>query len=226
MNRLFVKLREAGRLDEIVFMGTLSFLCFAFWGARLAIFKSYAFYFLNWNLFLAFIPWALTTLLIAHPKAQSNKLLVGAVICVWLLFFPNAPYILTDFIHLRYRSVAPLWYNLTMILAFAWTGLLFGFLSLWDIERVLAAYMKRKFVTALSVMLLFVSAFGIYLGRYLRWNSWDVMKNPVPLVYDIGDRIANPIEHQRTWGFTLSMGLFLCVLYFSFRLIAKRKTNS
>ena len=117
----------------------------------------------------------------------------------------------------------PVWFDLTLILSFAWTGLLFGFLSLWDIESVLRKYLKNGWVTAISVFLLFLGSFGIYIGRYLRWNSWDIMTSPFQLMYDIGDRLVNPFSHPRTWGMTLFMGLFLNILYFSFKMSRERK---
>ena len=78
-------------------------------------------------------------------------------------------------------------------------------------------------VTAISVVLMFAGSFGIYIGRYLRWNSWDILTSPFQLLYDIGDRFVNPFAHPRTWGMTLLMGVFLNILYFSFRLIRRRK---
>jgi len=131
------RLKTANRWNETVFMGTLSLICAALYGARVFLCGELTFFFLNWNLFLAFIPWVLTTALIIHPRLQARKAVVGAAALLWLLFFPNAPYILTDLFHLRHREGIPVWFDLMMILSFAWTGLLFGFLSLWNIERIL-----------------------------------------------------------------------------------------
>ncbi len=217
------KLRNANRLHEVVFMGGLFLLCFSLSIIRHLYSGTNTFIFLNWNLFLAFIPWLLTVLLIIHPKTQQYKIVIGLVICLWLLFFPNAPYILTDLFHLRLKSSVPVWFDLVLILSFAWTGILFGFLSLWDIEHVLSKFLKQKYITVISIILLFLSSFGIYLGRYLRWNSWDIIHSPVQLLYDIGDRFVNPFTHPRTWGMTIFLGLFLTTLYFSFKLIKTRK---
>lgn len=63
------------------------------------------------------------------------------------------------------------------------------------------------------------------IGRFLRWNSWDIITNPFNLMYDVGDRIVNPTEHPQTWGMTIFMGLFLIIVYLSFRVIIKRTTN-
>ena len=181
------------------------------------------FLFLNWNLFLAFIPWALSSMMMLSPRMRQSQWMLMLLLCVWLLFFPNAPYILTDLFHLRLNSSMPVWFDLVLILSYAWTGLLFGFLSLWDIECVLRKRLSTKVVTGISVLLLFLGSFGIYIGRYLRWNSWDLLTSPFQLLYDIGDRLANPFSHPRTWGMTLLMGIFLNIIYFSFRLIRERK---
>ena len=191
------------------------------------------FLFLNWNLFLAFVPWALSSTLIVFPYLQQKKLAVISLLGTWLLFFPNAPYILTDLFHLRLTSGMPMWFDLLLILSFAWVGLLFGFMSLWDIEKILKRYLItsrlhkvldfRYAIPLFSTLLLFIGSFGIYLGRYLRWNSWDIIAEPFALIYDIGDRFINPIDHPRTWGVTLFMGLFLNVVYWSLRLIKYRK---
>jgi len=217
------KLKNANRLNEVLFLGVLSLFCFSLTILRYSLSDTKAFLFLNWNLFLAFIPWLLTTWLIIQPKIQQYKIVVGLIICIWLLFFPNAPYILTDLFHLRLKLSMPIWFDLVLILSFAWTGILFGFLSLLDIERVLSKFLKQKYISAISVFLLFLSSFGVYLGRYLRWNSWDIIQNPFGLAFDISDRFLNPFAHSRTWGMTIFMGLFLSILYFSFKFIKKRE---
>ena len=215
-------LKEKERLNEVIFMGGLTLFCFCLSIFRFVYTDTKVFLFLNWNLFLAFIPWALSLLLIIKPKFGKSKWSLFALLGVWLLFFPNAPYILTDLFHLRLKSTMPIWFDLTLILSFAWTGLLFGFLSLWDIEQLLCRFMKKRYVTTLSVILLFIGSFGIYIGRYLRWNSWDIIAEPFSLIYDIGGRIINPLSHPRTWGMTIIMGVFLNILYWSFQLIRKR----
>ena len=221
-NKILKRLQDYNRFNETVFMGVLSLFCFAISIFRLAYTDTNVFLFLNWNLFLAFLPWAFSSLMVIQPKLRGSKWMFVVLLCSWLLFFPNAPYILTDLFHLRLTSAMPIWFDLVLILSFAWTGLLFGFLSLWDIEDLLRNRLKEKYVIGISVLLLFIGSFGIYIGRYLRWNSWDILTSPFQLLYDIGDRLVNPLSHPRTWGVTLLMGLFLNMLYFSFRMIRKR----
>jgi uncharacterized membrane protein len=221
----------ARRLEEALFLAALSFFCFCMTVFRYLYTGSRNFLFLNWNLFLAFIPWALTGLAVLRsplqgngaciPRGKSRIKTILLVIC-WLLFFPNAPYILTDLFYLRLKTNMPVWYDLLLILSFAWTGLLFGFLSLWDIERILSRFFKPPHITIMSTVFLFTGSFGIYIGRYLRWNSWDVLVKPLGLMYDISYRFTNPHEHPGTWGMTIFMGFFLNMLYWSFRFIRKR----
>jgi uncharacterized membrane protein len=215
-------LKEKNRLNETLFLGILTLFCFGISLFRFVYTDTKVFLFLNWNLFLAFIPWALTSWVILKPNLQKSRFTLFLLLGSWLLFFPNAPYILTDLFHLRLQTAMPIWFDLILILSFAWTGLLFGFMSLWDIEKIMKVSLKTKYVIMISIVLLFLGSFGIYLGRFLRWNSWDIISEPLTIIYEITDRIINPFQHPRTWGMTIFMGLFLNMIYLSFRLIRKR----
>ena len=215
-------LKEQNRYNETLFMGVVTMLCFGFSIFRYLYTDTRVFLFLNWNLFLAFIPWGLSSFAVLKPKLRHSRVTMIILLLSWLLFFPNAPYILTDLFHLRSKSSMPVWFDLVLILSFAWTGLLFGLLSLWDIERILKNSIQQRWIPMISVLLLFLGSFGIYVGRYLRWNSWDIIKEPFNIFYDIGDRILNPLNHPGMWGMTIFMGVFLNMVYWSFRLIKKR----
>lgn len=168
--------------------------------------------FLVWNVFLAAIPFAISSF-IALSKRRLPGFVFLLLTLVWLLFFPNAPYILTDLFHLRLRQGVPLWFDLVLILSFAWNGLLLGFVSLADMQRELTSRFGR-FAAGLFVTLsLFLGSFGIYLGRYLRWNSWDLLTKPFELARDIWIRFADPLAHPGTWGVTLIFSLFLGLCY-------------
>jgi uncharacterized membrane protein len=174
-----------------------------------------AFLFLWWNLFLAFIPWAIATF-IRVQDVRNRWALVVLLLC-WIAFFPNAPYILTDFIHLGRFGNAPLWYDLIVILSFAFAGMLYGFVSLHLLEMRFFSGMPSVWRAATSVALVYVSCFGIYLGRFLRWNSWDLVQNLGPILRDVLARISNPFEHRETWGFTILFGTFLNLVYWSYK---------
>lgn len=215
-------IQKSGRSKEIIFLLSLSLLCLALSIFRCVYTGSKMFLFLNWNLFLAFIPWLTGILIRLKPEAQQHKGLMAGFVLLWLAFFPNAPYILTDLFHLRRQSEVPIWFDLTLILSYAWTGLLFGFFSLLDVQSVLQRFLPAKKAAVLPVILLFLSGFGIYLGRYLRWNSWDIIQQPLALLTDISNRFTDPVHHPRTWGMTFFMGLLLNVMFYSFKMIRSR----
>ncbi len=219
MITMYKELKAQNKLPLTLLLLGMSILCFLLSLLRCAYSDNIAYLFLNWNLFLAFVPWAFSTFLLVKPNLHQNKFLVFTLLSCWLLFFPNAPYILTDLYHLHSRASAPVWFDLVLILAFAWTGLLFGFTSLFDIEGLLQKFMNKKWIPVLSVFLLFVGSFGIYLGRFQRWNSWDVLNEPRTLVMSIVDRFTDPHAHPRTWGVTIFMGVLLNMIYWSFRFI-------
>jgi len=206
---------------ELFFLGLLSLLCFSFSLYRVSITHSKMFLFLNWNLFLAFIPWGLSHLVLWKTNLQQRKYVLGLLLFTWLLFFPNAPYILTDLYHLKKQLDMPIWFDLLLILSFSFTGLLFGLISLKNIEKLFRAKIKTKWLVLLSSSLLFISSFGIYLGRYLRWNSWDILKQPLHLLQDIGNSLWQPGQHPDAWGMTLFMGIFLNMMYWASSILQK-----
>ena len=178
------------------------------------------FLFLAWNLFLALIPYGLSTLLgLAKGPLRARLLLpVGAA---WLLFFPNAPYLITDLFHLDTRPGIPLWYDLALILSCAWNGLMLAYASLTDMQALVRQRLGFAAGWGFAVLALLLSSFGIYLGRYLRFNSWDVLSNPLTLFYDILDRLLHPLSHAGTWGVTMVFGVFLVLGYGTVRLLGR-----
>ncbi len=168
------------------------------------------FLFLVWNLFLAWVPWAISQVLTVKKIPLSLQLpLLG----LWLLFFPNAPYILTDLFHLRPRAGLPLWFDLLLILSFAWAGLMWGFASLRTIEQHIFRSWSRHLAPLLTFATLYLSAYGVYLGRYLRFNSWDLAHRPASILMEIADTWLHPMAHLDTVGFTAGFGSFLLVAY-------------
>jgi uncharacterized membrane protein len=215
------KFKNLGRLKITILLVVMTLFSFGISITRYFITDSKLFLFLNWNLFLAFIPWMISTILIYKNTNRKSSLIL--LITSWLLFFPNSPYILTDLFHLRLHTSAPMWFDLIVILSFAWTGLIYGFISLLDIETLLKRYINGKIITIISVIFLFLASFGIYLGRFLRWNSWDIISNPFGLFNDVFERIINPFDHPRTWGLTILMGILLNMMYFSLKFIKEQK---
>lgn len=202
-----------GKPRQTIFVILVGFYCLGLSAFRFLRTDSLTFLFLNWNLFLAYLPFGLSTLLRSVPRLGRSRLALPALVGLWVLFFPNAPYILTDLFHLRPRPDAPLWYDLILILSFAWGGLLAGLWSLEDIHATFQAHLGKSRAALAVVALLFLASFGVYIGRYLRWNSWDLFTRPGELLVDVGHRAANPGDHPGTWGVTLLLGVFLNGVY-------------
>jgi uncharacterized membrane protein len=170
------------------------------------------FRFFWWNLILAVIPFLCSE---ALRGAAWRSVLLAAMS---VLFLPNAPYMVTDLFHLRTRAEFPLWYDTMLIFWFAAAGVGLFYLTLFNLE----AFFKRHFgeipVQILLASICFLNGFGIYLGRFLRFNSWDVMSNHDELAEQILDRIINPGIHTRTVGVTLLYGFSLLLGYWIIRL--------
>lgn len=189
-----------------------SVLCAAMVAARVWYSGTFGFAFLLWNLFLAWIPLLAAVALYdrSHRGGGWAGYLFGAV---WLIFYPNAPYILTDLIHLVEHPTDLIWFDLVLIAAFAWTGLLLGFVSLSLVQSVIGRRFGRAASWIFAAAVTAIASFGIYLGRFLRWNSWDVVADPHGLIYDIWIRIVNPTAHPQTVAVSLLLSGFLFIAY-------------
>jgi len=200
-------------------LGISSLFCFSLLLFRMTFFESFIFVFLLWNLFLASVPYFVSNFLRNSRSKWASFGLFG----IWLLFFPNAPYILTDLFHLRHRQLGEIWFDLLMILSFAWTGLMFGFYSFLDVEKRLEAEVGPISGKLIMSGSLFLAGFGIYLGRFLRWNSWDILQHPFALGQDIIDRFIHPFSHERTWGMTILFGILLNLMVWFIKSISEEK---
>ncbi|WXT96907.1 DUF1361 domain-containing protein [Seonamhaeicola sp. MEBiC1930] len=188
---------------------------------RIKLTHSFFYLFLVWNLFLAVIPFAITTYLVSLPKLSKFGLLIW--FGVWLLFLPNAPYIITDLLHLKISNTHLLWLDILVVSSFAFTGLMLLYLSLLDMKSILQERIKDKYVKPLIIVILFLCGFGVYLGRFLRYNSWEIVQSPIFLFNDIFDIIFHPNLHIEAWLFTLLFGSFLIVGYYGFKIITIEK---
>lgn len=183
------------------------------------------FVFLTWNLFLAWIPFLLAFALSEMNKTDTSRIKKLGVFAAWLLFFPNSPYILTDLFHLRLRSEIPLWFDLVLILSFAWNGLLLGYSSLMEIQNVLRTRLSSTMVNVFIGGLLVLCSFGIYLGRYPRYNSWDIITNPITLFSDIANMVMDPMNNTRMVGVTFFFSVFLMVSYWTLNTMINHKQH-
>jgi len=211
-------MRSKSLQRQILFLAFGSLIAFAFSLLRMHITGTRMFLFLNWNLFLALIPFGISVLMLRFKPKNWLTLLV--LLGTWLLFLPNAPYILTDIFHIKHNQTGFVWYDMMLIFTFAFVGV---FSMLWSIQHLhhyLRNFIHKKIVPWLITFTLFVTSFGVYLGRFLRWNSWDIIEQPMNLGLDIAHRFIHPFQHPRTWAITIMLGLILNMIYWSYTLFS------
>jgi len=179
------------------------------------------FLFLVWNLLLAWMPLCFALLLRASERMRWPVLAGAALLLFWLLFFPNAPYIVTDLLHLRHRPPVPLWYDVLMIFSFAWTGLILGFWSLIEVHKYLERRLSPMVAWPFVSLALVLGGVGVYLGRFQRWNSWDLFTNPFHLFGDIARVMLHPLAHLSTFGIAFVMAALLVLGYATLVLLAR-----
>ena len=161
------------------------------------------------------IPYAITIYLSSKKNLSPVKL--GFWFLVWLAFLPNAPYIVTDLIHIRSGNDTFLWLDVLVVLSFALSGLLLFYYSIMDMQPLIASRFKRIPTTTVTLVILFLCGFGVYLGRFLRYNSWEIISQPHLLISDIITILISPFQHSEAWLFTLGFGSFLVVGYWMFK---------
>lgn len=182
---------------------------------------------LVWNLFLAWIPFGFSMLADAlyrfFPRAWWLLILPGAL---WLLFFPNAPYILTDFFHLTPREGVPMWYDILLLITFSWTGIFLAIASLRTMQRLVKSYVGDFLSWLFVFFILNLSAVGIYLGRFERWNSWDMLSHPRRILIDVLNPLIDPMNSLRFYGVTILFTIFLLICYLMFISMDRPKEQS
>ena len=209
------------RFQLLTFIALSMMLSVALLLFRIKLNHSFYYLFLVWNLFLAFIPFGITLFLRSMPKVNKTGLLFFFL--VWLLFLPNAPYIVTDLLHFK-RSTTPFWWlDILMVISFAINGLLLFYLTLLDMETLLKKHINAKKICFLLIFIFFLTGFGIYLGRFLRFNSWDILQHPNIIIANIWEIITIPNQHIEAWAFTFCFGAFLSLSFYVIKSI--KQTN-
>lgn len=179
--------------------------CLVLMAYRLYRSDNITYIFLIWNLFLAFIPWWISNYQSKYKKLSYRSALL---LVIWLLFLPNAPYILTDLFHLKARAPFPLWYDLVLILSFALCGMCLFFKSLKDMFSLLNTFVKPLYMSIATPFIFWIISFGLYLGRYMRFNSWDVI-HP----FSVLKSSYSILWQKDTLAFTLIFSVFMWFLY-------------
>lgn len=171
--------------------------------------------FLLWNLILAATP-----VLIAYVLTQRVrqfgwlKWQQVTLTILFLVFLPNSFYLVTDLVHLRETYEASLIYDVVLLASFMWSGLVLGYCGVYMVHSELKRRLSENQALGLAMLILFAVSFAIYLGRYTRWNTWDLVMQPAGLLFDVSDRFINPAVHSDTYVTTGIIFLLLASLYF------------
>ena len=205
--------RHKYKVGVFALLSLSSLVCVALVAARLVFSGSHQYTGLVWNLFLAWIPFVLAYA--AYILSWRRRLLYFVIpifAFLWLIFFPNAPYILTDLQHLgQIPSRAPIWYDVILLLWFSWTGMLLGIVSVSLMQEIIKRQLGRTagwlFVAAVAA----VTGIGLYMGRFIRLNSWDILQDPGGVASSLSDRFADPSARSIT--FIALYTLFFIVVY-------------
>lgn len=199
-------------IDMILFVSigfTLTMLA-----ARFIHTHELTYYFYLWNLFLALIP------LVCSRKLLNQKRLDFKAICylaIWLLFFPNAPYLVTDLFHFSPGEGCPAWFDLILVSSASWNGIVVATISLLQVEKFLRKCFSNKKVHFILMFFILLCGYGVYLGRFPRFNSWDVMTNPAGLAYYIKNSIVHPHQNISAWAFTTMFSLLFGIIFFTIK---------
>jgi uncharacterized membrane protein len=161
------------------------------------------------------------------PKYENKKIKWLIILMSWALFFPNAPYLVTDLMYLakiKPNLQIPFWYDIIMLSSFALTGLLLGFASAKIVFYQLKNKISKSWAFGSMGFYLMLSGYGVYLGRFGRYNSWDVITQPLNLLEDIADTLIHPFHHKNVYLLSILFGSLVCLIFYSlYELIEHQK---
>jgi len=218
------------RLAIFSLLAGASVMCVGLVRFRVSVTDSWRYTFLVWNLFLAWIPFIIAYITYVIPiKRRWLYIVVPAGAILWLLFFPNAPYILTDFQHLSYSGTdIPVWFDVLLLIWFAFTGLFLGMVSLFLIHEIVRREFGRWLGWGFVVLVAGLTSAGVYVGRFLHWNSWDIFGNLSDMARFSFYYILHPTPRSLIFAslFT-SFFLFVYLLLYTFgHLLVERETSN
>ena len=215
-NLKILNLIRKNRILVSLFLSTL-LSCFLL-ALRVLYSEKITYTFLIWNLFLAWIPLLISIILetLINKKFFLKRTLIVILLLIWLFFLPNSPYIVTDFVHLYRLQDLPIWYDIILIQSFAWNGLILGFLAIYKVQNIISKTSGKINSWLFVIFSLVTSSFGIYLGRYWRWNTWDLLFYPTQILSDVRDILFYPQYNLSSIGVTLFFSGFLIIAYFTF----------
>ncbi len=185
---------------------------------RIVIWGKDSFVYILWNIFLAIIPFVISSFLLFYYKEKKlNSVLLIVGMFLWLIFIPNAPYIITDFVHLGEIRMIPILFDILLIFSSATLGLILGVNSLFHIEQIFDLKYSKTKTTIIMMGIILLISFGVYLGRFLRFNSWDIFVNHTSLIKNVWNIFSDPASSTGVFFYTLLFFSFIVVFYYSWK---------
>ena len=185
---------------------------------RIYLFDTTSFVYMFWNIFLAFIPFIISSILLIHTNKNNffrPFFIIGFIL--WFIFLPNAPYVVTDLIHLGRIRAVPVMFDAFLLFSSAAVSLLVGMYSLFDMEKIFLLKFSKKTTNIFIFFIILFSSFGIYLGRFLRFNSWDLFTSHSFLLSSIWNIFADPVANVNAYAYTFLFFIFIYISYISFK---------
>ncbi|MFA6355193.1 MAG: DUF1361 domain-containing protein [Candidatus Paceibacterota bacterium] len=185
---------------------------------RIILFGNTSFIYILWNVFLAAIPFFISYILLLYTNKDNiikPFFIIGFIL--WLLFLPNSPYVITDFIHLGRFHAVPIMYDMFLLFASAWVALLMGLYSISHMEKILLLKFSKKVTNILIITIILFTSFGVYVGRYLRFNSWDFFISNNSLITSIWKIFTESNGYANVYGYTALFFIFIYTSYLAFK---------
>ena len=173
------------------------------------------YWFMVWNLALSVLPLIFARWLTLSLKKEVWSAPINLFLTfLWLGFLPNSFYTASDLIHLHSTGEVSLLYDAAMFFSFIFNAYVLGFMSVYLVHRELIKHIKSNDAHKLIAAVFLVCGFAIYLGRYLRWNTWDLIVSPAGLLFDLSERVINPSDYPQSFTTTVVFSLLLSVMYY------------
>lgn len=203
---------SGGVLRALLLSNLVSIVLF---GLRVLLAHDVRYWFLFWNLLLAWSPvlfaWLLRRRL--RQKHSWKEPLPVLLTILWLGFLPNSFYLMSDLIHLQATGEIGLLFDAVLFLSCIWNGLVAGMLSIYWVHQEILKRRSKEYAAGIIAVVLALSSFAIYLGRSLRWNTWDVVINPAGILFDVSERVINPLSHPQVLLTTVTFFALLGSIY-------------
>lgn len=186
--------------------------------SRIFLFGNTAFIYILWNIFLAFIPFLISSILTKTTNKNNffkPLFIIGFIL--WFLFLPNAPYVITDFIHLGRIHSVPVMFDIFVLFSAASVSLLFGLYSLYQMEKIFLLRFPKRITSMIFFIIILFASFGVYLGRFLRFNSWDFFTSHTSIISTVWDIFTKSNHYINVYSYTLLFFVFIYTAFLSFK---------